>query len=428
MAIWLFTFIVLFLVIGMPIAFGLGLAVAMTILINGKIPMTMVFQQFYQGVDSFTLIALPLFILAGNLIAQAKIIDDILVLCNVLVGKIRGGLANANIVGSMFFAGISGSAVAETAAIGGALIPAMVKNGYDPDFSVAVTASASVIGPIIPPSIGMVLYGSIMPVSVAALFAGGLVPGIMLGIGLMMVATFISYKRKYPVITEKYGVKGTIKALVKTFPALLMPIIILGGILGGVFTPTEAAAVANIYALLIGFFYYRSLDLKGVISCIKSSMVLAGAVLTIVAITYPLGWLVAMGQVPQHLVEIITSITSNKYLVLFFINIFLLFLGCIMDANANLLIFAPILAPLALQLGIDPVHFGVIFVLNIIIGLATPPFGVCLFVASGIGKIPIERAMKAIIPFVLVEICVLFLVTYFPALILTFPKLMGLIK
>ena len=420
--VYLFGSLAVFLLTGMPIAFAVGLAVAFAIIAWGEAPLTMNFQQMYNGIDSFTLIALPMFIWAGDLMGKGGIINDLLLLCRVLCGRIRGNLAHANIVGSMFFAGISGSAVSDTAAIGGALIPAMVEDGYDPDFSVAVTASSSVIGPIIPPSIGMVLYGSVASVSVSALFIGGIVPGILLGVGLMIVAAFYSHKRNYPKNTQKYTAKEIAGSIIKSLPAILMMLIILGGILGGIFTPTEASSIAVVYALIIGIFYYRCLNGKIILKSLCDSMALAGSVLVIVAVSYPLGWLVAMGQIPAIMSSFIISVTSNKFVVLLMINVFLLFLGCIMDANANLLIFAPILAPIAASFGIDPVHFGVIFVLNVIIGLATPPFGVCLFVASGIGKISMERTIKAVLPFCLAEIAVLLLTTYIEPVVTFLPR------
>lgn len=426
LGVYLFGSLIIFLLTGMPIAFGVGLAVAFTIIMWGEAPLIMNFQQMYQGIDSFTLIALPMFVWAGDLMGKGGIISDLLLLCNVLCGKVRGSLAHANIIGSMFFAGISGSATADTAAIGGALIPAMVEDGYDPDFSVAVTASSSVIGPIIPPSMGMVLFGSVASVSVSALFIGGVIPGILLGLSLMMVAAYYSHKRNYPKNTRKYTAKEIIVSVIKGIPSVMLMVIILGGILGGVFTPTEASAVAVVYAILIGVFYYRCLTLKTIITSLCDSMAMAGSVLVIVAVSYPLGWLVAMGQIPVLVSEFILSVTSNKYIVLFMMNIFLLFLGCIMDANCNLLIFAPILYPIAMSFGINPVHFGVMFVLNVIIGLATPPFGTCIFIAAGIGKISMERAMKAILPFCIAEFIVLMIVTYFEPTVTFLPKLFGL--
>lgn len=423
MGVYLFAFLFFFMALGVPIAFAMAMGLAATIHVWGGISFSMLFQQIFQGINSFTFIAVPMFILAGELMSRVGIIDDILLLCRVVMGWVPGSLANANIVASMFFAGVSGSAVADTSAIGGALIPAMVKEGYDDDFSVAVTASSSVIGPIIPPSIGMVLYGATLGTSISAMFMGGLVPGILLGLGLMIPATYLSIKRKYPRNTEKYTPKQIAHAFVRAIPALLMPVIILGGILGGVCSPTEAASVAILYSIIVGVFYYRSLNLKILIDCMVKAMIQSGAVLLIAAVACP----VAMGKVPVILAAFITSITSNKFVVLLLINIFLLILGCGIDANVSLLIFAPILAPLAVSMGVHPIHFAIIFILNITIGLATPPYGVCLFIGSSIAKIPLSRTMKAVIPFCLVEILVLLLTTYVPAIALAVPRMLGLV-
>ena len=425
MGVYLFGFLFFFMALGVPIAFAMAMGVVATIHFWGGIDFSMLFQQIFQGVNSFTFIAVPMFILAGELMSRVGIIDDILLLCRVLVGWVPGSLANANIVASMFFAGVSGSAVADTSAIGGALIPAMVKEGYDDDFSVAVTASSSVIGPIIPPSIGMVLYGATLGTSITAMFMGGLVPGVLLGIALMIPATYLSIKRKYPRNTKKYSAKEIISALMRAVPALLMPIIILGGILAGVCSPTEAASIAILYAIIVGVFYYKSLTWKVLVDCMVKSMIQSGAVLLIAAVACPVGWLVAMGQVPVILAEFITSVTTNKYFVLFLINIFLLILGCGIDANVSLLIFAPILAPLAVSLGVHPIHFAVLFILNITIGLATPPYGVCLFIGSSIAKIPLSKTMKAVLPFCLAEIIVLLLATYVPDVVLALPRALG---
>lgn len=427
MGVYLFAFLLFFMALGVPIAFAMAMGLAATIHVWGGISFSMLFQQIFQGINSFTFIAVPMFILAGELMSRVGIIDDILLLCRVVMGWVPGSLANANIVASMFFAGVSGSAVADTSAIGGALIPAMVKEGYDDDFSVAVTASSSVIGPIIPPSIGMVLYGATLGTSISAMFMGGLVPGILLGLGLMIPATYLSIKRKYPRNTEKYTPKQIAHAFVRAIPALLMPVIILGGILGGVCSPTEAASVAILYSIIVGVFYYRSLNLKILVDCMVKAMIQSGAVLLIAAVACPVGWLVAMGKVPVILAAFITSITSNKFVVLLLINIFLLILGCGIDANVSLLIFAPILAPLAVSMGVHPIHFAIIFILNITIGLATPPYGVCLFIGSSIAKIPLSRTMKAVIPFCLVEIVVLLLTTYVPAIALAVPRMLGLV-
>ncbi|MCC8060135.1 MAG: TRAP transporter large permease [Clostridiales bacterium] len=426
MAVYLFLFLFLFMALGMPIAFAMSMGLVATIACWGDISFSMIFQQMFQGVNSFSFIAVPMFIMAGDMMGEVGIIDDILTLCRVILGKIPGSLANANIIASMFFAGVSGSAVADTAAIGGALIPAMIKEGYDADFSVAVTASSSVIGPIIPPSVGMVLYGAMMGVSISALFMGGITVGIVLGLSLMVPATYYSIKRNYPRNMKKYSLKEIARALIHATPALLMPIIILGGIMFGVCSPTEAASIAILYAIIIGLFYYHSLSIKMLWECMERSMISAGAVLFISAVACPTGWLVALGQVPVILASAISTITNSKNIVLLLINIFILILGCGIDANVSLLIFGPILAPLAQSFGVNPIHFGIIFVLNITIGLATPPYGACIFIASSIAKQPLSKVMKSMIPFCLCEIAVLMLATYCESFVLFIPRLLGM--
>lgn len=426
LSLYLFLIMVFSLFIGIPIAFALGLTVFICISIWGQIPFMIIFQQMYQGVDKWALLAIPMFILVGRLTLEANILDDIILLCKLIFGRLKGGLGYVNVAGSMFFGGISGSAVADVSGLGSLEIPMMEKGGFDTEYSVALTASSSVIAPIIPPSIGMVIYGSIQPVSIGALFAAGLLPGILLGLGLMGLNAIISIKRNYPIFIFKYCFKDTLKIIIKCFPALMMPIIILGGILGGIFTPTESAAIANLYAILIGFFYYKTLTIRKVLVCVRDSMIVSASVLLIVSAAHPLGWLVAMAQIPQKIASFISMLSTNPLIVLFLINLFLLMLGSMMEATANILIFAPILAPVAASVGIDPLHFGIIFILNITIGLVTPPFGMCLFVAADVGKISLEKTMKAILPMVLVLIAVLFFVTYFPIVVTYIPGLLGL--
>ena len=328
----------------------------------------------------------------------------------------------------MFFAGITGSAVSDTAALGSILIPSMRRNGYDADFAVAVTSASSVIGPIIPPSIGMVIYGTVVSVSIGGLFAGGMIPGILLGLGLMIVAYSISRKRDFGVTRVTYTGPELVRILLRSIPALMTPVIILGGIFGGVFTPTEAAGVAVTYSLLVGIFFYRTLDLRNILQAFQESMVLAASVLFIVAVSGPLAWLVAMDQIPQLIANIVTSLTDQSP-----------------DRPAPDQRLPVAARQRAGCRGDHPhlrahpgahrgggghrsLHFGIVFVLNVIIGLATPPFGMCLFVGASVGAIPVERVMKAILPFVAVEIVVLFLVTYVPDVAMTAPRLFGFAK
>lgn len=414
-------------VMGAPMVVALGAAVAVSVMNSSTLALSTLVQQTFSGINNYVLMAIPLFMIAGELMSECGLIDDLLDAAKLIVGRVPGGLACTNIVGSMLFAGISGSAVADTAAIGGALIPAMVKEGYDADYSVAVTASSSVIGPIIPPSIPMVLYGSLMGISVGAMFAGGIIPGILGGIALLIPAIIISKNKKYPQYTDKLTFARVFKTLKKTLPAILMPIIIVGGLLGSVFSPTEASAICVLYTLIVGIFYYKSLNLKKILKCVKNGTILAASVLALVGISTPIGTILALERVPAAISALIMSISTNKIVVLLIIDLLLLFLGCMLDGSVIILIFAPILAPVATSLGISGLHFAVLFVLTVMIGVCTPPFGLCLYVASGIAKIPFEKSAKAILPFVLALMIVVVLVTFIPDLALFIPKTMGFV-
>lgn len=414
-----------FLVLGVPVVFGIGLTVLSAVFAWKQVPMVLIFQQFYQGTDSFPLLAIPLFMLAGDLMTRVGIIDDILNFTNILVGRFRGGLAYVDIVANVFFAAISGSAVADMAAIGTLLTPKMEEQGYDADFSVSLTAAASVIGPIIPPSIPMVVYSSVMSVSVGAMFLGGIIPGILLGAGLAVLSWAICRKRGYKAAKRVYTGREALTVTIHAIPALLMPVIILGGIFSGMFSPTESAAITCLYAILLGRFFYKNLTWKSLYESFAASMTSAAGVLLIVAIAKPFGWLVIMSHLADTISAALTTITTSPVIMLLILNLILLILGCMMESTANILIFAPLFAPLAISLGVDPLHFGVIFVLNVMMGVATPPFGMCLFIGSNISGLPVERIMKAVLPFVAVEILILLLCTYMPVLVTGLPGLFG---
>jgi len=424
-----FIIIVFFLLIlaGTPIAFALGITATLSFLkMQAPVLMMLVPQNFYSGIDMFALMAMPFFMLAGDIMNRIKITHRLVKLANVLVGHIRGGLAHVNILVSIFFAGLTGAAVSDTAALGTMLIPAMVEDGYDRDFSAAITAASSIIGPIIPPSIIMVIYGSLMNVSIAGLFAAGIVPGIMVGLALMLSAAYISKKRDYPIGERKPKLKEVGIAFKEAIIPLLMPIIILGGILSGIFTPTEAAAVAVLYALLIGFFVFKNLHLKDIPELLYEMVKNSGSVFIILSAAAILGWILANEQIPELVGSLILSISQNKYIVLLIINLLLIILGMFMDMTAALIILGPILHPLAVSVGIHPLHFGIIMVVNLNIALMTPPLGACLFVACGISKLSLEEISKEIFPFILIEIAVLLLISYVPAISMFVPKLLGL--
>ncbi|MCX8117988.1 MAG: TRAP transporter large permease [Desulfobacterota bacterium] len=411
-----------FLASGIPVAFVLGLTSLVGLLYSGEVPLLLIPKQMFSGTDSFPLLAVPFFILAGNLMNIGGITKRLIHFCNILIGYVRGGLALVNVVASMFFAGITGAAVADTSALGSILIPAMEKEKYDRDFSAAVTAASSTVGPIIPPSIPMVILGTVGELSIGALFLAGVIPGILVGFSLLGVAYYISCKRDYPKEPAK-SLREFFVGLKDALFALLMPAIILGGILGGVFTPTEAAVVAVVYAFLVSVLIYRELRWKDLPRVLVDSMVTTSLIMFVIANSAIFGWILANHQIPQAIAQLFLSITTDKWVLLLLINLFLLFVGTFMETTASLIILTPILLPLAVKVGIDPIHFGLVMVLNLVIGLITPPLGVCLFIACSIARITLEQIVRAILPFLLAAIGVLFLVTYVPDLVLWLPRM-----
>jgi C4-dicarboxylate transporter DctM subunit len=411
-----------FLILGIPIAFVLGLTSFVALLYSGNIPLLLMPKEMFSGTDSFPLLAVPFFMLAGNLMNAGGITRRLIHFCNILLGYVRGGLAMVNIVASMFFAGITGAAAADASAIGSIIIPAMTEEKYDREFSAAVTAAASTMGPIIPPSIPMIILGAIAELSVGALFLAGVIPGVMIGISLLGVAYVISRKRNYPKEKVK-SVKDFFIGLKDALLALLMPAIIMGGILGGIFTPTEAAVVAVVYAFIVSFFIYREIRWKDLHKVLIDSVVTTSILMLVIANSAIFGWILANQQVPQAVAQIFLSVSNNKWVILLLLNIFLLFVGTFMETTASLIILTPILFPLAVKVGIDPIHFGLVMVLNLVIGLITPPLGVCLFIACSIAKITLEQIVKAILPFLIAAIAVLFIVTYIPELSLWIPRM-----
>jgi tripartite ATP-independent transporter DctM subunit len=423
-----FMLVVFFLLLltGTPIAFSLGITAVLVFLkMDAPMLMQIVPLKYFSGIDMFALMAMPLFMLAGEIMNRIQVTHRLVELANVLIGNIRGALAHVNIVVSILFAGLTGAAVADTAALGTMLIPAMEKDGYPRAFAAAVTAASSIIGPIIPPSIIMVIYGSMMNVSIAGLFAAGIVPGLLVGVSLMLLSARISSKRGYPKGDRRATLKEMGAAFRRAFIPLLTPIIILGGILAGIFTPTEAAAVAVLYAMLIGFFVYRNLSLRDIPAVLFEMVRNSGSVFVILSAASILGWVLASEQVPEMVGEMILSISSNKYTALLIINLILLVIGMFMDMTAVVIILGPILHPLAVSLGIHPLHLGIIMVVNVNIALMTPPLGACLFVACSISRISLEAISKEILPFIAAETVVLILVTYIPAISMTIPRLLG---
>ena len=420
----LLTSFAFFLLIGVPIAFVLGLTPMAVLIYMGETPLVLVAQRIFTGMDSPILMAIPFFILAGNLMSRGSMTRRLVTFCKILVGGVRGGLAHINVVISMIFAGITGAAVADTSAVGSILIPAMEKEGYDVDFAAAVTATSSTIGPVIPPSIPFIVYGVLGEVSIASLFLAGIVPGVMLGVFMMGVVWYYSKKRGYPK-GQMPSFKEAMLSVKDASLVLIMPLIILGGILTGVFTPTESACVAVFYALFVGFFVYRDLRLKDLPRLLVEAGAMSALVLLVIGMASIFSWLLASEEIPQLVTEAMLSLTDSKIVILLLVNLALLVIGTFMETTASLIILTPVLLPLMIQLGVDPLHFGVIIVLNLVIGLTTPPVGVCLFIACSIAETKLEALSRTIIPFLLASIAVLLICTYWADLVMAIPQMFG---
>ncbi len=420
MILWLFVGLFVLFFTGLPIALSLAFASTVFLWLNGSVPLTVVTQRMITGTDSFVLLAVPLFLLSGALMDNGGISKRLVSFANVLVGWATGGLSMIAVVASMIFAGISGSAAADCAAIGSIMIPAMIRKGYAKDFTTALQSCAGTIGVIIPPSVPMVVYGVIASTSIGALFIGGAIPGIIMGLALMGVSYVISKRRGYTG-TARVSCGEALAAFRDAIWALIMPIIIVGGILGGVFTPTEAAGVATVYALLVGFFVYRELKLRDMPRLLKNAGVNTALVMFIISTASLFAWILASQQVPKAIAEAFLSFSDNPAVFLLMVNLLLLWVGTFLETTASLIIFAPVLLPVARQLHIDPIFLGVVMVVNLAIGMVTPPLGVSLFVGCSISGLRVERVIKPLIPFLVAMIVVLFLITYVPGLIMFLP-------
>lgn len=413
--------LVVMIVIGAPIAYVIGLPVTLIILLTTQVPLKIVPQMMTAAVNSFPLMAIPFFLLAGNLMNISGVSHRIFAFAQTLVGHIPGGLGHVSVVASMIFAGMTGSAVAEAGGLGVVELEAMKKRGYDVDFSAGIIVSAATIGPIIPPSVIFVLYGVLAEVSIGALFLAGFIPGVLMGLSLMVRVYLISRKKHYPV-SPRAGLGEVWRAFRRACLALLMPVIIIGGMLGGIFTPTEAAVVAVLYAIFLGMFVYRELTGADLWRTLRVTGLQTASVMIITATAVVLGWVLTRSQFSQALTDAILGVTRNPYLILLLLNIFLLISGCFIEVIAALIIYTPVLAPLLKAVEIDPVHFGVVMTLNLMIGLLTPPFGMGLFVVQKIAQISFEQMVRATLPFILPLIVVLALITYIPALCLWLPR------
>lgn len=491
MLIWFLPVFLVFLMIGLPVFFGLLAAPGLLLWMNGDVKdITLLYRNVYNGMDSFPLMAIPFFMLAGELMNKGGITIRIIDFAQALMGHLRGGLAQVNILSSILFAGLSGSAVADTSALGSMLIPAMEKQGYTRKFAAAITAASSVIGPIIPPSGIMIIYAYVMGESVAALFLAGIVPGVMVGVGLMLMVRFTADKYdlppaqrvvlsgvelgpveywfstalvrlnlgllissflpvgEEPTAVAKWGsfavgllVAHLMMVALRKFVShdfrmvskravlpLQTPVLILGGILAGIFTPTEAAAVAVAYALIIGFFVLRTLKVSEMPGILSRAGLTSAVVMLLVGAAMAFKTVVSLSHAPEQLAAFVLSLSENPLILLFLINLLLFVVGMFLDAGPAIIILGPILGPIFINLGVDPIHFAIIMSVNLTVGLATPPMGLVLFVASAVSGERVESIAKAILPFLAVEIVVIFLITYIPAISMTIPRLTGFVQ
>lgn len=411
---------VAFVALGVPISFALGVVSFTGIASMDLIPNTVVFSKMFNGLNSFTLLAVPLFILAANLMNEGEITEKLIDCCNALVGHFRGGLAYSNVLVSMIFAGISGSSQADTAGVGKIFIPSMEKQGYDKGTSVGVTAASSTLGSIIPPSITMVVYAGIANVSTGALFMSGLVPGTLLGLAMMAVVKFYSKRKNFPKC-ERVPAKDALRMVYQSLPALMTPIILIGGIVLGIFTPTESAAFASMYALIVGMFFYKTIKVKNLPRILIETMKMSSLSLFALATANALGELLSYYQLNVIVQQFFVQMAGGRLVFLLVVVAFFMFVGTFMDAVPAMILFVPIILPSATALGISPIVLGLIIVVTLALGLVTPPYGLCLLIASSISGVTIEEAFKGTLPYFLSSVAVLMLLVLFPDLWLTIP-------
>jgi tripartite ATP-independent transporter DctM subunit len=421
----MFAFLIVFLAtmfLGVPIAFAMLLAALFFILNDPGSALIIVPQQIEDGLDSFPFLAIPFFVLAGNLMAEAGVIRRFVALAQTLIGHLRGGLAHAVVLSGALLAGVSGSGTADAAALGSTMIPALEKNGYRKDFATALCAFSGALGPIIPPSIFLIIYGAMGNVSIGQLFLAGVVPGILMVLVLMVTSHIIIVRKGYGHLLRKSSLREKAIALKETALDLVLPLGIIGGIRWGVFTPTEAGAVAVVYVLLIGFFVHRTLSVGQIIKASRETVQVLGAVMLLIAMATIVNYILALFQVSDRLAAAMVVLSSNPVLFLILTNLLIIFLGSIIEDTAVLILMTPILVPLLGQFGIDPVHFGMVICLNLTIGLVAPPVGLAMFVTCSIGQISIEQFMRAAWPFLLALVLLLLVVILFPSISLWLPS------
>jgi C4-dicarboxylate transporter DctM subunit len=433
MVLWTLIFFFAVVIIGIPIAYSFGFAAVFHWIFTEPSNAVVLVSKSFGSLDSFSLMAIPLFILAGDIMKEGAISQYLIYFVNLLVGKIKASLAHVTVLASMFFGAISGSSAATVAAIGGIMIPEMMKKGYSREHAVVVAAVSGFLGVLIPPSIPLIVYGINAEVSISKLFLGGVVPGILMGIGFMIMNRVL-YSRNPDLFggqnlqmteIESLGKQEKQKNAVKAIPALIMPLIILGGIYSGIFTPTESGAVAALYGIIVSMLLYRSLNVKRLIFISGNSALMSAVILLIIGFAGVFGWLITVEQIPAKISDFITGITTNAFLILLLLNIFYLFLGTFMETITAIVITTPIFLPLIKAVGIDPVHFGVIMTTNLCVGMITPPMALNLLMASKIGNVPIMQTIRALMPYFIMSVIVLFIVTYIPGIVLFLPNLLS---
>lgn len=418
-------FVVMFLLmaLGLEIYISMGVASIVFLLIATDVPLNLLPTTMIRGIDNYSLLAIPFFILAGELMNKSGITLRLVEFAKFFIGHRKGGLAYTSVAVNVFSAGVSGSAPADCSAVSSVMLPAMKKDGYPEDFSAALNAASATIGPIIPPSIPMVFLALITNMSVGKLFLGGIIPGLLMGIGLMLITYFLMRKMDLPIVRIERSWTIFLNLVKHTFFAMIAPLIIIVGVLSGAITITEVSILATAYVLFVGMVIYRTITLKDLLKIFGDTAVFSTTIMVLFSIVGIFSWIMTSEQIGEQLSNLFVTMDLNAFTFLLFVNIFLLFIGMIMDGLPAMLIFIPVLLPLALELGIDPIHFGVVVVLNLMIGLITPPVGGLLYIVSKIGSVPFNHVSRAIIPFALTLIAVLFLITYVPQLVLWIPNM-----
>ena len=426
MAALMFSLLIGLILLGMPVAFSLGIISTSWVMIAGR-GIRIVAARVYDGMDSFTLLAVPFFILAGEIMNKSGITERLIRFVNFIVGRVPGGLAQANIYTSVLFAGISGAAISDASALGTVFIPAMEKEGYSRSFSAMVTAASAIVGPIIPPSIMMIIYSGVTGISVGALFAAGFIPGMMLALGMSILTYFYALKRKYPKHEVAFTLKEFLLYFKDAFLALMTPVIIIGGILFGVFTPTEAAAVTVFYALVLGVFVYRKVKPRDILDAMKNTIRVSSMLLFIIGVAMIFGWITARLRIHRLVLEALLTLTTDPALLMFIVIGIFVFVGTWLEPAVSIAILVPLMLPVMEQIGVHPLHFAIVTIVTLCVGLITPPLGTVLYGVVAVGKIKFEKVVREIWPYLLVDFAVILILAYSPQVTLFLPRLLGFI-